>query len=113
MQFRQITSLLFIFILLQTFVFNISALYFFETEKNTDNIGNEQYIELHQLPFIFLDKQNTSESIKLDSGSYFTIIFGTFAKKIAAPVYEFKNHIRYISIKQCVPLFIKGRSLRN
>jgi hypothetical protein len=113
MHFRQIISLLFIIILLQTFVFNISSLYFFDAEKNTDDISNEQYFEAHQLPFIFLKQQNTSQSIKLDSGSSFIVIFGTFAKKIALPVFDFKHQTKHIFIKQNVPLFIKGRSLRN
>ena len=108
------TSFLFIIILLQTFAFNISAFYLFDTQKNIDDFSNEwSYMETNKLPFIFLKQQNSSESIKLDSGSSFIIFFGTFAKNVVVPALDFNKQIRYFSIKQHVPLFIKGRSLRN
>ena len=112
MIFRKIVSFLFVIILLQTFSFNISALYFFDNQNDADNIRKDlYYIKTNQLPFIFLEQQNSSETLKLDSAASCLIIRGTIAKNVIVPIFDLKNQTRYLFIKQYVPLFIKGCSL--
>jgi hypothetical protein len=114
MQFKKIISLTFMLVLLQTFVFNISALYFYDIENHTlESDHQECYcFEEYQLPFIFLTKENTQKSVQPDSGSFLTMFFGTVAPKIDLPVFEFKYQIASVFVENNVPLFLKGRSLR-
>jgi hypothetical protein len=114
MQFRKIISLTFMLVLLQTIVFNISALYFYDIETHTLDANHEQCynFEEYQLPFIFLTQKHTKESVKPDLGSLLTMIFGTFAEKIDLPVFELKQQVESVFTKHNVPLFLIVRSLR-
>jgi hypothetical protein len=117
MHFRKTPSLLLIAVLVNMFVFKASTLYALsfplEAKNDSNELSQEQFMEMQHLPFIFINKQNITESVKLDSGPSMQVLFGLFAKKIGQPEFFFPPNLLECFILQAIPIFIRVRSLRN